>query len=178
MQQAASLPSEQVFGLARAARSRGVRVLKSAEETARRKLRPDHEDDGLQVIGNWEVCNWFVGAVAKQDVCQVLSDRWKIRPLFSKVANGARVWTVAAEQDPPENIMEILVDASGSSRMLEIHKKGRKAAVPSRMLPTIASPDVPVAPMQSNPAPKLECSVKRRNSEAIANQAVDGRRPS
>ena len=132
LQQAAKLAPDTVFGLARTARSRGVRVLKSAEDATRKVLRPDHIADGLQVTGNWEVLNSPIGAISKEDVRLALSAKWKIRPLFSKVVNGTRTWTVAAEQDPPEPVTEILVDASGNTRMLEIRPKSRKAPASSR----------------------------------------------
>ena len=128
LQKASALSAHMaVFGLARTARSRGVRVLKTDEGAARRHLRPDLEDDGIEVAGNWEVKGWPVGTVNKPDVKSALAPCWQVRPLGSKVQNGVRAWTVAAGGAPPSSVLEIMVDANGNTCMLEIHEsKGRK----------------------------------------------------
>lgn len=116
-----------VFGLARTGRSRGVRALKSDEGTARRHLRPDLEEDGIEVIGNWEVKGWPIGTVNKPDVKSALAPYWVVRPLFSKVQNGVRAWTVAAGESPPSDVLEIMTDAHGHTYMLEICEKGKNS---------------------------------------------------
>ena len=165
LQKATQLSSHiSVFGLARTARSRGVRVLKSDEGTARRHLRPDLEDDGIEVTGNWEVKGWPVGTVNKPDVKSALAPYWQVRPLFSKVQNGVRTWTVAAGDAPSSNVLEIMVDAQGHTRMLEICEKGRKpngmknvdkqlpmaGAAPVASQVTVPRPGTAAAPMDGN----------------------------
>ena len=108
-----------MFGLARAAKSRGIRVLKSDEVEMRRVLRPDHEE----VSGTWLVKGWPLDALTKADVKEALSSKWKIRPLLSKKEGGASTWAVAAEDAPPDAVLavlEIIVDAFGNTRLLEV----------------------------------------------------------
>eukprot|EP00435_Cladocopium_sp_Y103_P017489 s395_g4.t1 len=134
LQKAAALSAHvPVLGLARTVRSRGVRVLKSNEGIARKHLRPDLEDDGMEVIGNWDVKGWPIGTVNKPDVKAALSHSWQVRPLFSKVQNGVRVWTVAAGGPPPADVIEIVTDAWGNTSMLEIRGKGRKLVQPKNV---------------------------------------------
>eukprot|EP00435_Cladocopium_sp_Y103_P024850 s449_g6.t1 len=160
LQQASKLDQASCFGLARTSRSRGVRVSKSAEAAARRLLRPDHQDDGLNVTGQWLVKNWPVGALNKEDVRQALQPSWKVRPLFSKVEGGRRTWTVAAEEGPPEPVVEIVVDAWNNTRLLEVVAKSRtlreRNTIPLQKTPAdVPSPAHEVAqqtPKASTPA--------------------------
>ena len=151
LQSLVKLDAAKVFGLARTGQSRGIRVLKADEGAMRRILRPDHEEDGLNVTGSFEVKGWPVDALSKQDVKEALHSKWRVRPLFSRVEGRNRTWTVAAD----EPVLEIVVDAWGNSCLLEISSKQ------SRMRGSGKTPVVEAPLRMCQPVPVQQAVVQK-----------------